>query len=144
LDRELVRKFPAWQEVFAAMLVQRAVETGGLVKDCPMVLASSNLYREKQDYIAEFLRDRIAVDAGGHVRKTQLAEEFKVWYQQNYGTRNPSPKDMYEQMNKRYGREKNGLWSGIRIKFDDMGGEPEVSPEEDFDDGIDLDDIRDV
>lgn len=144
LDRELVKKFPAWQEVFASMLVQRAVETGGLVKDCPMVMASSNSYREKQDYIAEFLRDRIAIDAGGHVRKTQLAEEFKVWYQQNYGTRNPSPKDMYEQMNKRYGREKNGLWSGIRIKFDDMGGEvPEISPEEDFDDGIDVNDIRD-
>ena len=63
----------------------------------------------------------------GTVRKSQLTDEFKLWYVTNYGTRNPSPKDLHEYMDKMFGKNRAGVWRGARIKFRD--------DDEDDDDG---------
>ena len=47
-DKELEQKIIAWIPLFAGMLVKKAFETDGIVKDCNIVLASSNKYRENK------------------------------------------------------------------------------------------------
>lgn len=119
LDRNIKERFEVWKNVFAAMLVDRVFSTNGMVADCPVVLSASNEYRERQDYLAEFVRDKVVKDQTGTVRKSQLTDEFKLWYVTNYGTRNPSPKDLHEYMDKMFGKNRAGVWHGARIKFRD-------------------------
>lgn len=124
IDRNIKEKFPEWSPIFAAMLVQEAFLTDGLVKDCPEVLTASNEYREREDYLAAFTKDKVVRETGSQIRKGQLAEEFKLWYNINFGVRNASPKDMYEYMDKTYGKNKSGIWRNVRLKFrDDEDGD---------------------
>jgi hypothetical protein len=119
IDRNIKEKFPEWSPIFASMLVQEAFRTDGLVKDCPEVLSASNDYREREDYLAAFTKDKVVRESGSQIRKGQLAEEFKLWYNINFGVRNASPKDMYEYMDKTYGKNKSGIWRNVRLKFRD-------------------------
>jgi|Laugresbdmm110sn_2_1035109.scaffolds.fasta_scaffold00198_4 P4 family phage/plasmid primase-like protien len=145
IDRNLKEKFPAWSPVFAAMLVQEAFKTDGVVKDCPEVLSASNDYRERQDYLAQFCKDKIAKEPGQQIRKGQLTEEFKVWYSTNFGTRNPSPKDLHEYMDKVYGKQRSGVWYGIRLKMredeDDIGLADTGCDEDDFGDDVQFNEL---
>jgi len=54
-DKDLKEKLPKWATVFIGMLVQRACETNGEVKDCQEVVAASNKYRQSQDCITGFI-----------------------------------------------------------------------------------------
>ena len=117
IDDELIGKFAQWRETFLAMLVERAYENQGRVTDCPIVLSASNEYRERQDYLAEFVRDKVVKCDGSTVRKSQLSEEFKIWYNINFGTKNPRPQNLYDYMDKRYGRCRSGIWRDVKIKF---------------------------
>jgi P4 family phage/plasmid primase-like protien len=119
IDRNIKEKFPEWGPIFASMLVKEAFITDGLVKDCPEVLSASNEYREREDYLAAFTKDKVVRETGSQIRKGQLAEEFKLWYNINFGVRNASPKDMYEYMDKTYGKNKSGIWRNVRLKFRD-------------------------
>jgi P4 family phage/plasmid primase-like protien len=118
LDKYIDEKFDSWKEVFAAMLVDIAFRTNGNVTDCSIVLAKSNEYRQSQDYISEFIRDRVVREAGGKIKKMELNNEFSIWYLSNYGGRGPSPKDLHEYMDKEYGRQRNQIWSGVRIRYE--------------------------
>lgn len=140
LDKHIDEKFDEWKEVFAAMLVQRAFLTGGVVNDCDIVLAKSNEYRQSQDYISEFIRDRIARDVNGRIKKMELNNEFSMWFMANYGGRGPSPKDLHEYMDKEFGRQRNQAWSGVKIKYDNKndGG---ADSDDNTDGGTTVDDI---
>lgn len=148
-QEDLVEKFVVWKEVFAAMLVEKAFETNGHVKDCSIVLKSSNKYRESQDYIAEFISDKIIVDTAGTITKTELTSEFQLWYQRTYGKGGPSLKDVQAYMDTRFGKfEKYKCWRGVRINYeqdvllnsDDEEGE-EGEEEEDHTGDIDLNEL---
>jgi len=118
LDRHIIEKFETWAPILASMLVHRVYETNGVVEDCADVLASSNSYRASQDYIAEFIIDRVAKHPNECIQKTMLANVFKEWYSTNYGTRIPNIKDIMEHMDKQFGKNRNGTWSGVKIIFD--------------------------
>lgn len=118
IDYKITDKFDEWKEVFASMLVKRAFKTGGNVKDCDIVMAASNKYRESQDYISEFIRDNIVVDEKGKIKKTELNNQFKQWYESTYGRCGVSPKDVHEYMDKRFGSQKNSAWLGVRVRYD--------------------------
>jgi P4 family phage/plasmid primase-like protien len=136
LDKYIDEKFDEWKEVFAAMLVNIMYETNGVVTDCDIVMAKSNEYRQSQDYISEFIRDRVAKDANGRIKKMELNNEFSIWYMANYGGRGPSPKDLHEYMDKEFGRQKNQMWTGVKIKYE----RDEVDADDsDFDNGTDGD-----
>ena len=139
VDFNMTEKFDEWKEVFASMLVNRVFQTNGDVKDCDIVMAASNKYRESQDYIAEFFRDCLIQDPSGKVKKTELNNQFKIWYEMTYGRCGVSPKDIHENMDKRFGSQKNGCWLGIRIRYerddqdipDDLAGiEDDISIED--------------
>ena len=120
VDTKVKEKFSIWREVFMSMLVDVAFRTEGLVQDCPRVLSASNLYKEKNDYIAEFIRDRIITDPNGKVSKSEITNEFSIWYKSIHGNNGaPSSKKVHTYMDKKYGNyDKKRAWTGIRINYD--------------------------
>jgi P4 family phage/plasmid primase-like protien len=116
LDRNIKERFEDWRQVFAAMLIEVVTKTQGKVEDCDIVLSASKDYRARQDYLSEFVSDKITRDPKGMVRKSQLTDEFKLWFATNNGGK-ANPKDMHEYMDKTFGKQRNGMWHGIRIKF---------------------------
>ena len=119
VDPSIVDKFPEWKYVFMAMLVKIAFKTGGAVSECAIVTAASKAYQESQDFIAEFIRDKIATIAGGKIKKQELNSEFTIWYMNTYGKGAPNPKEVHAYMDKKFGKfEKNGAWLGARIKYE--------------------------
>jgi P4 family phage/plasmid primase-like protien len=138
LDKKIDDKFEDWREVFMAMLVKRAFETNGLVEDCDKVLASSKEYRKNQDYIAEFIADRIMEHKNGCLQKTLLVSTFKEWYNAIYGNKHPSTKDVIAYFDKEYGKAKNNVWHGLKIKHEtDMSSIAETENGEGEDDNVD-------
>jgi len=127
LDEYIDEKFDSWKEVFAAMLVDRAFRTNGMVKDCSIVMEKSNEYRQSQDYISEFISDRVVRDPNGKIKKMELNNEFTIWHAANYGGRAPGPKDLHEFMDKEFGRQKNQAWSGAKIKYESQDDEPDYN-----------------
>ncbi len=118
IDKNLDEKFERWAPVFAAMLVEIAYDTQGQVEDCDIVLASSNKYRDGQDYFSEFNKDKIRENIGGKIKKTELIEEFKQWYISHFNKSIPKGIELYEFMDKKYGKYKSG-WHNISISYDD-------------------------
>ena len=139
LDEYIDEKFDSWKEVFAAMLVKRAFETNGMVKDCGIVLAKSNEYRQSQDYISEFINDRVIRDPNGRIKKMELNSEFTIWYGSNYGGRCPGPKDIHEYMDKEFGKQRAQAWHGVKILYD--RDKYEVTNEPEFLDDINTEEL---
>jgi phage/plasmid-associated DNA primase len=126
-DKGLKEKLPSWAIVFMGMLVKRAFETNGEVVDCEEVKAASNKYRQSQDAIAGFIRDRIMkINNTVGVNQTSLNNVFKEGFQLNYGSRKP-PKasELIEAINKKFGNKdaKKNKWMTFKIK--DEEGENE-------------------
>lgn len=119
LNKKLNENFEQWAPVFASMLVKIAYETQGNVKDCDIVMASSNDYREGQDYMAEFAKEKIIKSVGGKIQKKELIQTFREWYQTSYGTGIPKAIELHTYMNKRYGLYKKGAWHDVKIVYDE-------------------------
>jgi P4 family phage/plasmid primase-like protien len=133
-DPTIKDKFIQWREVFMAMLVEIAFDKQGKVSPCDLVDEASNSYRQREDHIAEFISDKIVKSEGGRITKTELANEFKLWYESTYGRGGPNIKEVQEYVNKKYGKVKDGVWSGIRIKYNetaDSGGDSDSGEEVD-------------
>lgn len=146
VDGTIVDKFSYWKYTFMAMLVARAFITGGKVGECDIVVKASKAYQESQDFIAEFIREKIVVDINGKIKKTELNSEFTVWYQSTYGKGAPSPKEVHTYMDKRFGKfekKEKGAWTGAKIKYDrdDSMFKQNAEGEDEFDDGIGTDDL---
>ena len=118
LDKNLAEKFTAWAPVMMAMLVDLAYRKQGIVDECSIVVASTERYRESQDYLAEFAKEHIAGEQGAKIKKTELYNTFKEWYTTNHGRGVPKAKEVYEFMNTRYGHFNNG-WHNVKIIYED-------------------------
>ena len=118
LDKKLEEKFDTWAPVFMAALVQRTYENQGLVKDCHSVMANSDKHREGQDYFMGFAKDKLRKKEGGILKTHELYEEFKKWYNANYGKDVPKGKELKEFMDKRYGVNVKGAWKNIEIIYE--------------------------
>jgi phage/plasmid-associated DNA primase len=151
MDPDITEKFNAWKECFAALLVKKAFETNGVVRDCDTVMKSSNSYRQSQDYIAEFISDKIIDMPNGKVTKQELTQEFNAWYQNTYGNRGgPSIKDVQGYMDKRFGRfDLHKCWVNIGINYNRnpviIGSSSSSNHDEDgdeyYEDDIDVDEL---
>jgi P4 family phage/plasmid primase-like protien len=130
IDKNVQEKFEAWKEPLAAMLVNHAFKTDGIVNICDRVMGASNEYRQNQDFLAEFIRDKVETKKDAEkrgettsafkIRKKEVTMEFNNWYRETYGNGKgcPNPKDIHEYMDKQFGRQKNQIWEGVRIKYD--------------------------
>jgi len=118
IDKNIDEKFDVWAPVLMSMLVDMSYKDQGNVEDCKIVMGSSDQYREGQDYLTEFVKDKITKESGGKIKKTELHEEFKQWYNSNYGRNVPKIKELNEFMETKYGKYKQG-WHNIKIIYDD-------------------------
>ena len=121
IDRELDKKFDLWATVFASILVDLAFKYEGRVKDVPIVTSISDKYRNSQDYLSEFSKEKIIRKRDSKIKKTELLEEFKNWYIANYGRNNlPNGKEIIEYCDKMFGKSSKGKWMNVQILYDDQ------------------------
>ena len=121
-DKSLKEKLPMFAPIFASMLVMRAFETDGDVKDCDYVMNASNKYRTGQDHIAAFVSDMV-IKTGvptDKIKKTAVSNAFKFWFQQEQGNaKMPKGKELHDYMDKKYGACGATGWSGVKMKEPD-------------------------
>ncbi len=121
IDRKIDEKFIEWAPIFISLLVDIAFKTGGRVTDCHQVLAVSDKYRESQDYLAEFAREKIQRTKDKFIKKTEILEEFKNWYIMQYGRNSlPNGREITEFMDKTYGKCNRGKWHNVEIIYEDF------------------------
>ena len=126
IDTKIDEKFEIWAPVFISMLVDLAFKTGGKVKDAKIVLQVSDKYREGQDYLTEFAKEKIVRERDGKIKKTELLEEFKNWYIMHYGRNNlPNGKEITDYMNKQFGKCNRGKWHNVAINYNDESEDEE-------------------
>jgi P4 family phage/plasmid primase-like protien len=126
-DFNLKDKLKTWAEVFASMLVKLAFEKQGIVEDCEIVKASSNKYRQGQDHISAFVADMVGKKEGKSVKRNELWEQFKLWFNEQQGNRKmPKGVELYEFMDNKFGKAKRDGWHGVEILYnqeeDDIDG----------------------
>ena len=114
-DRTLEEKIDGWIPVFMNMLVERAYKTEGIVKDCTAVTEISDSYRNDQDYINSFMKEKIKEDPEGRIGKREISECFKQWYNTTYSKTAPSCKALHERMEKKFGKYTKRGWKGVTI-----------------------------
>jgi P4 family phage/plasmid primase-like protien len=124
VDKNLDSKFKTWAPIFMSILVEKSFKLQGIVSDCKIVMASSEQYRDRQDYFSGFAKDKIRSNPGEKIKKTELLQTFKEWYSTNYGSKGMPPgKEIYEFMDKRYGDFKQG-WRNISIIYNEDENDP--------------------
>ena len=117
-DKNLKEKLPKMARVFASMLVKRVFETQGKVEICDIVRASSDKYRQGQDHIAAFIAEMVGQKEGKKIAKRELAEQFKIWFQdQQGGRRAPKGAELIEFMDKKFGRSRRDGWHNVEILY---------------------------
>ena len=120
INKYLDERLRQWAHVFMSMLVEKALQTGGVVKTCKEVEDSSNAYFESEDHISEFISDKVQPFEGGMIRSGDLNETFKKWYRNQHDKDVPKPKELYAVMDKRYGkRGALKAWKNVCIIQDD-------------------------
>ena len=129
-DKSLKEKLPKWAPVFISMLIKRACETDGEVKDCQEVVDASCKYRQSQDAISGYIMEKIIkIDNAYGVNQTSLNNSFKEWFQMNYGNRKaPKLSELIDGMIKKFGNKnpKTNKWYNIKIKEECDGGEDDI------------------
>jgi P4 family phage/plasmid primase-like protien len=118
-DPILKEKLPMWAPIFASMLVKRAFENQGIVKNCDIVMSASNKYRQGQDHIAAFVSEMVMKKEGGKIAKQELAQAFKAWFQDTQGNKKP-PKgvELHEYMDKKFGKCRKDGWPNVKIIYE--------------------------
>ena len=105
VDKKLNEKFNFWAPIFISLLVDIAFKTEGKVNDCKAVLSTSDKYRQEQDYLNEFMKEKVQKRKDGKIKKTEIMEEFKNWYIINYGRATlPNGREITDYMDRMYGR----------------------------------------
>jgi P4 family phage/plasmid primase-like protien len=119
-DATLKEKFPEWREVFMSMLVDIVLESQGRVDPCKSIDESSLKYKEREDHIAEFIRDKVIVDPAGRIMKTEATGEFNLWFTGLYGRGGaPNTKEVHDYFDKKFGKYKLQTgWTGYRIRYE--------------------------
>jgi P4 family phage/plasmid primase-like protien len=119
IDKKIETKFVEWVPIFMSMLVNISFKKKGIVDDCKIVMASSNHYRDGQDYLTEFVKERIQRKENGRIKKMELSQEFKSWYTTNFDRNVPKTKEIFEFVEKRFGKCHQDGWHNIQIIYPD-------------------------
>ena len=128
-DTMLKHKFPLWKEAFMAMLADIVLDSQGIVVACKMVDDASTNYREGEDVIALFIREKIVLEAGQNLVKADVTNSFNAWYSETYGRGGPAAKEVHEYLDKKLGKFKiaTGCWTGARVRWtNETDTEPET------------------
>lgn len=116
-DKSIKENFEKWKYVMASMLVEIAKVKKGYVEDCDCVLEASNNYKFNQDYISQFIQTNVERIEGGTIKKTELYNQFKEWYTNEYGKNIPKGKELYDYMEKKFGKYTKH-WKNVRLIYE--------------------------
>jgi len=120
-DVTLMERFPVWRETFLAMLVDRAFQTRGKVTASKTVTEATQRYKQREDHLSNFLDDRVAKQVGKRVNKSQLNEDFKLWFVNNGDGKLPKLRNLHDLMDSRFGKIRNNFWNDCKIvEFDSV------------------------
>jgi P4 family phage/plasmid primase-like protien len=129
VDRKIDEKFKRWVPILTSMLVEKLFETNGMVTPCKAVMASTLKYKDNQDNIGEFVKQRIIKMEGAKMKKRDVLAEYQEWYAENESGKPSSGKELYEYLNKVLGEPTKLIWVGWRLLHahditDDMDIQP--------------------
>ena len=119
-DKSLKERLPILAPIFMSMRIDIAFKTEGVVSDSEIVMAASNRYRQGQDHITAFINEMVIKtgNSNDRIKKTELTNQFKIWYQESQGSKNmPKGAELYEYMEKKFGKVKCTGWHGIKINY---------------------------
>ena len=81
-------------------------------------MQKSGQYRQGQDYLTEFISEKIEKQDGEKIQKGEVYSEFKQWFNMQYGRKVPQGKELYDFLDKRFGKYKKGGWHDVHIIYD--------------------------
>jgi len=118
-EEEFDEKFAKWAPIFISMLVEMAFINQGSLKICKIVEEYSNEYKKGQDYLAEFISDKIEKCQGARLKKMHVLETFNEWYFANYREKISGKKqELYNTMDKEFGACVSNCWVDVKIKIE--------------------------
>ena len=118
-DMEMKDKLPSWVKVFTALLIERVNVTGGIVKDCQMVLEASRKYEAQQNIWTQFMMENIKKGCDDDkIKKTEIRDKFNEWFQNTFHEKPPKSQDLYQQLDKICGKRRRQAWHGWKIIYD--------------------------
>ena len=131
VDRNLKENFEKWAPVFMSKLVELAIKTKGVIKECSSVMAKSKEYRDEQDHIGTFIDECIVRDGSDNmINKAIVNAQYDGWYRKNFaggGRRKEAPREIHKVIDRLFGEQIvfEGMkgWKGLAIK-PDMGDTP--------------------
>ena len=110
------RMTPLWKQLFVSLLVEKAFQTKGIVKDCALVTAASDAYRAKQDLLGEFMMEELIEDPLSVLKKDELSNHYKMWWEKTQNGKVSKKDELWTCMNKKYTKKDKG-WAGVRIHY---------------------------
>jgi hypothetical protein len=88
----------------------------------PEVLEYTNEYREESNAIQKFINECTRLldpgETGVPVRRSNLTDAFKMWWESNRGTRDWKVAEMQREVEGRYGKYPYGGWVTFQIRSD--------------------------
>lgn len=142
----LEQRFEEWADIFFAKLVKIAFETKGHVEMCDLVKYHSEKYQKEQDFILEFISDRLQkAPKDVFLQKSNASSEFTSWLKTAHPSKRNKNKEFCEYMSKMFGEiKKKGSsdgWYGVTYKSEaieeDPSGNSTYYGDEDDDDNDD-------
>jgi len=116
-DKHIKKSFDIWKIAMMSMLMEIAKVKKGLVDDCGPVLDASNKYRHNQDFISQFVDAKVEKHEGSKIKKTELYQMFKEWYNDEYGKNVPKGKELYDYMEKKFGKYVK-CWKNAKLVYE--------------------------
>ncbi len=135
LDAELSNKIETWASTFMSMLIDNHnnIEPKDIVEP-PEVVMATNSYRKNNDYVSQYIADKIHVDptCSEKLKITTIYADFKSWAYNNMPKGKLLPKqDIFKVgMEKLFGPYKH-YWTGIRIVLEGGGAPVENDNDDD-------------
>jgi len=90
-----------------------------LVEDCKMVIDDTDEYRHSQNRIQQFIEEKIIFNPTGedkNVRKKDLSEELKIWYDVTLGIKTSRPKELFDELSSKGIECINDVFVGIQCR----------------------------
>ena len=129
LDPELSNKIETWAGTFMSMLIDNHnnIEPKDILEP-PEVVMATNSYRKNNDYVCQYIADKIRVDTtcNDKIQIKALYGDFKSWAYLNMPKGKQLPRqDVFKLgMEKAFGPYKN-YWTGLRIIYEGSTNEQE-------------------
>lgn len=104
MDRNLEDNFTRWAPIMMWHLIQISQNNLGDVLDCDKVLEASQQYREREDYLEQFYKDKIENTGNNQhvVSKTGIKVEFRNWWQQERNGQSPRLTELIDYLDKKF------------------------------------------